>query len=436
MKVLGIIVEYNPFHNGHFYHLEQAKKLINPDFTVAVMSGNFVQRGEPAILNKFSRAEIALKMGIDIVFELPFLYSIQDAGGFALGSIGTLNRTEVVTDIVFGSESSDVETLNVIADILHNQPEEYQKLLKIKLKEGYSFPNARKYALIDYCIKNSLLSEEKILIIEKSNDILGVEYLRALKEYNSKIIPHTIKRQGADYNEDKFKGKFSSATAIRKLWNEKKYDLIKDAVPDITFQKILEEEKNGRAPIFLEDMEISFISHLRTLDRDKLKKYHGIKEGLEQRIIEAAKHNYTIKGLFEDVKAKRFTYTRIKRSILNIYFGIEEKLITEANKKGPQYLRVLGFTEKGRKLLSIMKKKVKYPIITTPSNYISIIKKIERDISNNKRMWNIDKKLYFEMIKYDFKATNVYSLYYKNKEYSTFENDMKFGALYLKGDNT
>lgn len=427
LKVLGIIVEYNPFHNGHYYHLQKAKELINPDYTVAVMSGNFVQRGEPAIIDKFSRTEIALKKGIDIVFELPFLYSIQDANGFALGSIGVLDRTNVVTDLVFGSESSDIKTLDLISEVIFNQPEEYKNLLKKFLKEGHSFPNARKYALLDYF--ENKIDKEKILIIEKSNDILGLEYLKALKSYNSKIIPHTIKRQGANYNDEDFKGNFSSATAIRKLWKEKNYELIKQSVPKETYEIIMREEKLGKAPIFLEDFEISLLSYLRTLDRDSIKGIFGVNEGIEQRIIEAAKETASIEEFYSLVKAKRFTYTRIKRTLINIYFKIESDLINQMNKNGPQYLRVLGFNEKGQELLSIMKKKVNYPIITTPSNYISIIKNIEKDVKNNRKEWKVNKELYFKSIEYDFKATNVYSLYYKNKEYSKYELDKKIQII-------
>ncbi|WP_129408224.1 nucleotidyltransferase [Marinitoga lauensis] len=432
---IRVIVEYNPFHNGHLYHLKKAKELIKPDYTVAVMSGNFVQRGEPAIIDKFSRAEIALNIGIDIVFELPFLYSIQDANGFAFGSIGLLDRTNVVTDIVFGSESADIQTLDIIAETLYKQPEDYQLLLKKYLKKGYSFPNARKYALIEYFEKNEILSKDQILIIEKSNDILGLEYLKALKYYKSNIIPHTIKRQGADYNDENYKGNFSSATAIRKLWKEKKYELIKDSVPSKTFEIIKREEKLGKAPIFIEDFEIPLLSFLRTLERDDLKELYGINEGLEQRIIEAAKQSTSIDEFYHLVKAKRFTYTRIKRTLLSIFFKINNELILEANTYGPQYLRVLGFNEKGKKLLSVMREKIQYPVITTPSNYISIIKNIERDLENKRKDWQVNKKLYFKMINYDFKSTNVYSMFYKNKEFSKGELDKKNKVIYERDYN-
>lgn len=221
LKVLGIVVEYNPFHNGHLHHLKEAKTLINPDYTIAVMSGNFVQRGEPAILDKFSRAEIAVNMGVDVVLELPFVYCIQDASGFATGAIGVLERTNVVTDIVFGSESSNLEVLDKISNILYEQPKNFKKLLNKNLKKGLSFPNARKFALVEH-LESSNYEHNVLDILEQSNDILGLEYLNALKLYNSKIVPHTIQRIKAEYNQKEFTGEISSATAIRNLIEKKR----------------------------------------------------------------------------------------------------------------------------------------------------------------------------------------------------------------------
>jgi len=214
VRVLGLIVEYNPFHNGHLYHIKKSVELINPDYTVAVMSGNFVQRGEPAIVDKFARTQMALSYGADVVFELPFVYCVQDAGGFACGSIGVLHRTGTVTDIVFGSESSDIGILNEISGILSSQPQEYTIILKKYLKEGLSFPNARKYAILDYLSSKSY-PIENIQLLEKSNDILGLEYLNYLKQYGSSIQAHCIARQGSSYNDETVTSHLASATAVR-----------------------------------------------------------------------------------------------------------------------------------------------------------------------------------------------------------------------------
>lgn len=211
MKVLGLIVEYNPMHNGHLYHLNEAKKIVNPDFTVAVMSGNFCQRGEPAIINKFARTLMALKNGIDIVFELPTVYALQDAGGFAFGAVSILNNLKIITDFVFGSESNDINFLKKIAEILYTQPKNFDEYFKNELKKGYSYPNARKYALQKFL----KFDNETLKKIEKSNDILGIEYIFSILKLNSKIRFHTIKRIKSSYNDPVLRGSISSATAIR-----------------------------------------------------------------------------------------------------------------------------------------------------------------------------------------------------------------------------
>ena len=420
MNVLGLIVEYNPFHNGHLYHLNSAKKVVSPDYTVAVMSGNFVQRGEPSIINKFSRTEIALNMGVDIVFELPFVYATQSAGTFANGSIGVLERTNVVTDIVFGSESSDINNLKKISTVLTNQKKEYTSLLKEYLKEGLSFPNARKKALKKFFNNDTTIEK----IVEKSNDILGIEYLNNLNYYNSNIIPHTIQRHGSDYNDSEFKGNLSSATAIRKLILENKINEIVDSVPKKTLEVLKNEIKKGNGPITLEKMREIILYKLRLLERKDLADILDVKEGLDKRFIEYSKRSKDINDLLKKVKSKRFTYTRIKRSMLNILFDLKEHEYKKYAEYGPQYLRVLGFTKKGQKLLNIIKKKSKYPIITTPSQYYQIYKKLIKDFKNEDKKYESIPEIFLEQIKYDFKASNVYSLLYQNKESSSYEEDM------------
>lgn len=184
------------------------------------MSGNFCQRGEPAVIDKFARAEIALRMGVDVVLELPVVFATQDAGGFAFGAVSVLDATGVVTDVVFGSESNDIEFLQRAARILYEQPDEYRKFLHEELKKGYSFPNARKYALMRYFSMKGW-NEEEVLKLEKSNDILGMEYIHSALEIGSNIRFHTIKRVGAEEKDTSFRGRFSSATAIRNLMREK-----------------------------------------------------------------------------------------------------------------------------------------------------------------------------------------------------------------------
>jgi predicted nucleotidyltransferase len=423
LNVLGLVVEYNPFHNGHLHHLNASKSLVNSDYVVAVMSGNFVQRGEPAIIDKFSRTEIALKMGIDIVFELPFVYAIQDASGFANGAIGVLERTGVVSDLVFGSESADIEGLSQISDILINQPKEYKKTLNRYLKEGLSFPNARKYALNDYFTQ---ISEEKEIIekLEKSNDILGLEYLNALKLYDSKIKPQTIKRIGVNYNEEQYTGEISSATAIRKIIEDENIEKVKDALPDVSFNILKREIALKKGPVFLEDMRDMILSKLRMMNRNELSKIDGVKEGLDRRFLDCSKVSSTVNQLLMCVKTKRFTLTRIRRTLLKIFFDLTESEVQLYNKYGPQYLRVLGFSKKGQTLLGQIKKVSKYPIITTPSRYKRIYHKLSDESLSSNKKFNSIPEIFLKQIEYDFLASNVYSLLYKDKKYAINEPDM------------
>lgn len=316
-KVLGLVVEYNPFHYGHLHHLNESIRLVNPDYVVAVMSGNFCQRGEPAIVNKFARAKIALMHGVDVVFELPTIYAVQDAGGFALGSVGILHKTGVVTDIVFGSESGDIDFLKRVAHLLTYQTPEFEVAFKKQLKLGYSYPNARKYALMDVLDKD-------VNKLSKSNDILGIEYIKALIRYNSNITPHVINRIGADYNDETFRGKFSSASAIRKAIKEGLFETSKEAMPKFTYEVIHEEFQAGRGPVFWENLEF-VIALFRKLKREDFEKIYSFNEGLDLRFYESARETGDLQQFVELVKAKRFTYSRIRRAILHVLFEMDKE---------------------------------------------------------------------------------------------------------------
>ncbi|MBO8160035.1 MAG: nucleotidyltransferase [Thermosipho sp. (in: Bacteria)] len=406
MKVLGLIVEYNPMHNGHLYHLLQAKKLVNPDYIVAVMSGNFCQRGEPAIVNKFARTEMALRNGIDLVIELPTVYAIQDAGGFAFGAVSILNKLNCVTDFVFGSESNDTNFLNTIAEILHQQPKKFDELMKLELKKGYSYPNARKYALKKFLN----LQEEIIEKLEKSNDILGIEYIHSLLKLSSNINYHTIKRIGTNYNDTELKGNISSASAIR-LAIKNKLDYT-SSMPKVNIEILIKEFSEGRGPIYLDSMEKFVIPYLRTLKREDLEKIYGFKEGLDIRFIRAANMSGTIQEFLENVKSKRFTYSRIRRLILYAILNMKKDFIELSNTFGPQYFRILGFTKKGKELLSNIKKKTEIPFVSTASNYKKILEKILKDKDKD---WKINPQLYIKQFETDILASNIYTFFYPNK---------------------
>ncbi|NLI09043.1 MAG: nucleotidyltransferase [Thermotogaceae bacterium] len=427
MKALGLVVEYNPFHYGHLYHLEKSKDLVKPDVTVAVMSGNFVQRGEPAIVEKFARAEAALKQGIDLVVELPVVYSLQDAGGFATGAIWTLDRIGV-TDLVFGSETDDTELLKRVSKVLIEEPEYYRDLLKKHLKKGHSFPNARKYALRDFIhIEDGSLSH-RIEEIGSSNNILGVEYLRAIDEIGSKIEPLSIKRVGSSYTEEQHRGKFSSATAIRKLIQKGDIESASQAIPKESFDIILREIRSGRGPVFKEDVESFFISFYRLLSRDDYNRYYGFVEGLDARFQECS-----LSGSLEEylhcVKSKRFTLSRIRRLMYYPVFRFTDNLIRKSNEFGPQYIRVLGFNEKGRNHLSNIKHSMKIPIITTASLWRKVV-----DGALKKEM-KIDADLLEAQLERDFAAVRFYASLFKYPESRSRCSDLLSRVIYNEEDS-
>ncbi|PLV60243.1 nucleotidyltransferase [Thermotoga sp. KOL6] len=424
MRVLGIVVEYNPFHNGHLYHLESAKKLVNPDCVVAVMSGNFCQRGEPAVIDKFARTEIALKMGVDVVLELPTVFAVQDAGGFALGAVSTLDATGVVTDVVFGSESNDIEFLKKVSHVLFEQPEEFQRFLHEELKKGYSFPNARKFALMRYFALKGW-NEKDVLRLEKSNDILGVEYLRAALQIGSRIKFHTIKRVGAEEKDTSFKGKFSSATAIRNLLRENKWTEVKSSLPKTSYEILRREIVNGRGPIFLENVGNFMLSFFRLKDVKFFESIHGFSEGLEKRFFVCSRCVGSYKDFLECVKAKRFTFSRIRRLALFSVFNMKKEFVEKSNKKGPQYIRILGFTEKGRKILAVMRKRSKLPVITNMSLYRKVVEKTELPI---------DKNLSIEQLLLDVKATNFYSSFFPSEKDRSSERDFSIHPIFLRAE--
>ena len=239
-NVLGIISEYNPFHNGHLHHLSTSKKLTGCDYTIAIMSGNFTQRGSTSIIDKWEKTKIALANGIDLVIELPLLYSISSAENFADGAIKILNSLGIVDYLSFGAETSDINILNRIADILYFEPKEYKTILSHELNKGLSFPKARENALLMYL--NDIRTYSNIL--SSPNNILGLEYLKALKKHNSFIKPICIPRFESEYNSTNFSNNIASSTAIRNLVKNKSFDIIKDLVPSDAYSILMDNIKN------------------------------------------------------------------------------------------------------------------------------------------------------------------------------------------------
>ena len=338
-NIIGLIVEYNPFHNGHLYHIQEVDRLFEDNIKIAVMSGDYVQRGEPSLINKFEKTKVALSQGIDIVIELPAFYSTQSAEIFAKGSVNLLNKLSC-SHIVFGSESNDLDKLKRIATI--SLTKEFELSLRGFLAEGFSYPTAFSKALFD----------EKL----GSNDILALEYLRAIKTINSKIEAYSIKREKTGYYDDE-KDNFSSATYIRKIlldYNKKKEDKlnkIKNLVPKFSY-KILEE--NFGVFSCLSDF-YDLIKYNIIKNHSELKNIQDLEIGLENRLYKYSLENLSFEDFFNEVLTKRITISRLQRILLHSLFNLTEN-ITEKVKNRVPFVKILGFSTKGQKYLNYLKK--------------------------------------------------------------------------------
>ena len=376
MKVLGIVAEYNPFHNGHLYHLEQSKAACGADCAVSVMSGNFIQRGEPAIVEKRARAEMALRAGIDLVLELPVVYAMSSAEYFAYAAVKILDNLGTVDYLCFGSESGNLDTLDMIADILVREPLEFKVLLRKSLAAGKSYPSAREAALKAYIAERPGTGIQIEGIMKNSNNILGIEYLKALKRLNSGILPLTIKRHGNTYNNANLTGDFSSATSIRSHIRQNPGTAslkgLESVLPTSSLEILESEFKQGRGPVFPEAFGSILLSGLRRMTNAEIKALPYVSEGLENRIKEAAENSLSLEGLLDGIGTRRYTDTRIQRSLFSLLTGMTGSEFDRFNEfGGPQYIRILGFNDQGRQLLSKAGKKALLPIITKAADYKS-----------------------------------------------------------------
>jgi len=404
-KITGIIVEYNPLHKGHGHHIEQAKGLTRCDAVVAAMSGDFVQRGEPAIVDKRARAEMALGAGVNLVIEIPAVYAIQDAKGFALGSVGVLERMGVITDLVFGSESGNLDELDRLADILHHPDDALLEKQRSYMKSGFSFPNARKKALAALSRGEETTPEATLAL---SNNILAVEYLKALRHYNSGIKPATIRREGAQYTDLTQNERFSSASAIRKWIREDRNDLVEGAMPSQAYRILAQEIGHQRGPAFLDAFGAFLIPFLRARNRDHLKRYSGVVEGLDLRFVESAKGVNTIPELLDAVKTKRFTYAKLRRILLYMLFEIEDEIIQESNAYGPQYIRVLGFDSVGQVVLKRLRSRSRLPVLSIGSAYLKMARHLEKPRVTERLDTTFRYALFRKQIELNFRMTDFY----------------------------
>ena len=393
-KVLGIVAEYNPFHNGHFYHMQESKKITEADSCICVISGNFTQRGEPSIVNKWVKTYMALCCGADLVIELPTIYSISSAENFASGAIKIFDSLKIVTDISFGAECNDLATLNNIANVFYSEPANYKTILNHELKRGLSYPMARENAVLMYL--NDIKRYANVL--SNSNNILAIEYLKALKQQKSMIQPNIVPRKNVYYNDQKIVDDFASATAIRKLMLNREYAEVRKVVPRSTYQIIGEEYKKNHIILGIKKYEKEIIYALRVMPIEEIQNLPDVNEGLEFAIKKAASETNNIEELIEKVKSKRYTQTRIQRILLYVLLGITKKDMEDSKKMVP-YVRVLGFNSRGKILISeIMNQNPKLNMITSVGKYVN------KKMPKNKQLTR--------MLDLDISATNIYTLGY------------------------
>lgn len=343
MKILGIIVEYNPFHTGHLYHLEKAKQIVKPDLTIAIMSGHFVQRGEVAIIDKFKRSELAIRYGVDMVIELPFVYVMQSADYFCYGAINLLNAIGV-TDIVFGSESGNIDEFKEIANAIRKNPNLYNQEVKFAMEKGYRYPDACNQAL------SKLLNKS----ITTPNDLLGLGYVKEIINHHYPINIQCIKRSN-DYH-DKSLQKVSSATALRLALKENKN--VKDYLFNMNYYDHLYYQEQ-----FFELLKYTIVMQTK----ETLKTYHLVDEGIENLLKKNIMKFNNYQDFVESLTSKRYTKTRIQRMLVHILMQNTKQEIQNALKI--DYIRILKVNSNGQKYLNLIKKTCSYQLVTNFSGY-------------------------------------------------------------------
>lgn len=422
MKIVGLITEYNPFHNGHLYHIRKAKEITGADSVIVVMSGDFVQRGAPAIMPKHIRAEVALEAGVPLVLELPVCFSTGSAEYFAAGAVSLLEHLGCVSSVCFGSECGDYDTLEKIARTVLNEPGEYKELLKRYLAQGISFPRARQWALSEYFHDETLRD-----VLEAPNNILGIEYIKALYSSKSSMKAYTIKRMVSGYHDDSLGQGYSSASAIRKLLAHAGHSLrledsghrssgmfdepslsevlvrLEREVPKECI-RFLEDAHQIRYPVYSNDFSALLGYKLLTETNASLTEYLDISEELANRILRHSGDLITVDQFCNLLKTKDMTYARISRCLFHILLDIKKEHMESYKSAGYcQYARVLGFRKDGQEILSLIKKYSDTPLITKLSHAASLSETGQRMIAGDIFAANLYERIVTEKYKEPFK---------------------------------
>ena len=357
MQAAGIIVEYNPLHRGHVHLMQQTRRLLGEDCAIiCAMSGDFVQRGDFALLNRRARARAAVESGADLVLELPLPWAVASAERFADGGVQTLLATGLLTHLAFGSECGDAERLMTAAKGLEHP--DFPALLKDALKSGASFPAARQSAL------EQMLGQNTAALLASPNNTLGIEYCRALVRQKSAVSPLTISRLGAEHDAPDAVDGIASGSSIRALLHAGQREEALSLMAPAMAQAYLREEAAGRAPVFSQTQERAILARLRTMTEADFAALDESREGLYHRLYQASRTARTVEEFLETAKTRRYAYARLRRMLLWAYLGLDPHTFPAA----PAYLRPLAANETGRALLGAMRKTASVPVLTKPAD--------------------------------------------------------------------
>ena len=386
MKVAGIIAEYNPFHNGHQYHIEETKTQTGADYVIAVMSGDFVQRGAPAFLDKYERTRAALSGGCDLVLELPVVYSAASAEFFASGAVHLLNRLGICDFLSFGSEEGSLNILSRFADILANEPKEYQQLLREQLKSGHSFPSAREHALSEYLNKymDDVTTSDNSGFLKGSNNILAMEYLKALRGTASNMKPATILRKNASYHDIELNGPIASASAVRHhILEHRDISKVSDVVANQTLHSLIEMSKQNYA--FPDFDHLTPYLHSAMLSGRNPEQYLDWDKDLSNRFRQLSWPTLSFTETADQLKSRNITHSRIHRALFHFILGIEKDRFQSQYERNPiPYGRILGFRKESSHLIKEINQRGSIPLITKPASIHNHLKE------EDSWMWEMD----------------------------------------------
>ncbi|KHF40795.1 nucleotidyltransferase [Halalkalibacter okhensis] len=376
MKAVGIVVEYNPFHNGHFFQAEQARKLTGADVVIAVISGTFLQRGEPAIVSKWYRAQMALTCGVDLVIELPYLYSTQKAELFANGAISLLANMKV-DFINFGSESGNINDFKQLHTFMQNHQAAFDQLVKSKMKLGLSYPRATAEAF------NQLEPDSSILALTEPNNILGFHYVKSIADlgYNIKATT-TLRKQAQYHDKDVTEENIASATSIRQAIANGQLSQIKHVMPKTSYQ-LIRDYKNAYSLLHTWEHYYHLLQYkILSTPSEQLRLIYECEEGLEYRMIQAGKHSTSFEEWMQQMKTKRYTWTRLQRLATHVLTNTTKAEMKNVLSSSPTYIRLLGMNKKGQAYLNYTKKQRTLPLITKPAKVEGPIASMEERVTN------------------------------------------------------